>query len=706
MPCNPITVPSPSGGGTPNSGFGQPFIGPGTIIPLPSPFPEDLVDIFNKLQFLFPPGVLQPSLNRNFGKDIFDGIMKLLDQFMPFLMLYKFFLPILNLIICIIEVLCALMNPFSLIGALHRLFSQCIPAFLNLFPIFALILMIISLLLLLLALIEYIIEQILLLVEALLRNINALVIAFQTANSVGVIAIATKLAAMLCFFQNLFVLLAFFTAIIEIFKDILSMLFAIPPCQGGENSQCCSPQYCPEIVQNVYTNTTGTLQYLKEVGVSTTIPVQNGYFNVPVVSESWQLWDVDQTVNQAFWNIVQANDVIATGATSPVFFPTDASYSATTTPQQAAYTCNLRLYYNPIPWGRTGHPQYIRFTNCIVLYAPTQSLELYNNTKQYEPTGVFYLAGGQGFLDDGKTPLDGYAPDGVTPLVGTFATLENFLHMPASFSSNPVLSPSDGYTFSNATYTFTPNLPVLLQKNLITLGCEPAIAISRAFVNNVVFSNIAVQTADLTSLVKSPTFPDPGSTQQCLTNAVTILQGNMTTQGVADFQSATNACLGNLQTNTQSALIALMVIGFSPCNSTFTLTPSTQFTTLTIAVNVSINENNGLPMTNNLPSSVSQQLATQLQAYATFGTVSRFTYDGYQSFVAYISSIDPGTGSVMVSFNNQILCTNVLPDTNTTPSHTLQSLDYQFIYLPYGTGIPLTGEGDTVGDQPRRDGGS
>src|SRR5271154_5878406 len=160
-PCSPtdVSFPSPSSPSGPAiPGLGIPFQIPVPSIGFPDGFPEDLLYILDLLQLLIPPGALKPQLSLNFGKDIFDGILKLLDQFMPFLMLYKFFLPFLNIIICIIEVLCALMNPFALIGALNKLFTQCIPEFLNLFPMFALIIMIISLLLLLLALVEYLIQ--------------------------------------------------------------------------------------------------------------------------------------------------------------------------------------------------------------------------------------------------------------------------------------------------------------------------------------------------------------------------------------------------------------------------------------------------------------------------------------------------------------------------------------------------------------------
>lgn len=696
MTCAAITLPTP---GPAPPGF--PFSLP--TIPIPNIDLEDLLDLFNRLQFLTPAGGFKPSLSINFSKDIFDAITSLLDQFMPFLMLYKFFLPVLNLIICIIEVLCALMNPFALIAALNRLFTVCIPAFLALFPIFALILLIISIIILLILLIEYLVAQIIIFVLLLLRNIAALVLAFAVSNATGVLAIAEKLANLLCFFQNLMVLLAFFGIIISIIKDILGMLFSIPPCEGGDNSACCNPQFCPEIVQNPYTRETGTLQYLNEVGVATTIQVPDGYFNVDLRTESWQLYDTQQTLQQQFWNIVDAYDVVADGYVSPVFFPTDTLYTATTVPAQVAYTVNLRLLYNPIIWGRAGTPHYIRFNNCVVLVAPTQAVQNADGTFAIEPTGVFFIAGGLGFLDDGKTPINGYASDGITP-TKVQATLNSFLHLPPVFSASPVLSSVGEVVFSDMTYTFTPNLPVLLQKNLITLGCEPAVALSRAFVNNVLFSNVAVQTANLQAIVNSPDFPDPAGAQECIQTALSTLQTNMTNQGVADFQTSANLCLSDLQTNASNALGALVGAGFSPCNSSFSLTPSIQFTTMPIIITVNINENSGIPITSSLPANIGQQLAQQITAAPTFGSVGPFTYDGYQVFTAPLTSTTPGSGTVSIVFQNQVLCTNTLPtDGITPPSHTLQSKSYQFVYAPTSSGnLPPTGEDDTTGITPRR----
>lgn len=623
-------------------------------------------------------------------------------------MLYKFFLPILELIICIIEVLCALVNPFAVIGALDRLFTQCIPAFLNLFPIFALIIMIISLLLLLLALIEYLIEQIICFILALIKNILALVAAFEIGSAVGVLAIANKLASLLCIFQNLFVLLALFGIIIQVIKDILGLVFAIPPCEGGNNSNCCGPLTCPALVQNNNSSTTGNMLYY--TAVEAPVP---GWVDIPGITaptialreESWQVYDYDQVAPLRFWDIVEAQDVIDDGYNPPpVYFPTSQTYTADTPVNQAAYTVNLRLFYNPIQWGRTGKAQYLRFNNCIVLAPPTQ--ELVNGQLADIPVlnGVLYVAGGQGFLDDGKTIIDGYQPDGVTPLGPGFqASLNNWFHKPSPAS--PAFD--DGYTFTDVSYTWAASTPVLMQANLVTAGCMPQISLNRNFVNNTMFANIASQTQNLKNLINQPPntqgFPDPAGAQQCMQAALSTLRGNMTIAGVSDFQAMANICLSNLQNATYNGLQSMIGIGFSPCNSTFTLTPSSQFTTLPIQVQVNLTENNGMPLGRNLPSNVADTVAAGLVGYPTFGELGPFTYDGYQYFNANLTSSVTGSGSIMIAFQNQILCTNNLPSDGTNPSHTLQSLDYDFVYVPTVTvNIPGTGEGDTVGVDPRR----
>lgn len=716
MPCSPndVSIPIPTGpSGFPIPGFGIPFsLNVPDLSPFPDGFPEDLLDLLNRFQFLIPPGALKPQLNLNFGKDVFDAIMKLLDQFLPFLMLYKFFLPVLNLIICIIEVLCAIANPFKLASAISRLFSTCLPEFLNLFPILALIIMIISLLLLLLALIEYIIAQILKFINAILRNIRALVKAFQNGAASSVLAIAKKLGALLCIFQNLFVLLALFDLIIGIFRDMLSRVFAIPPCDDGNNGnpdKCCTPDVCPAIVKNGdYTRTTGTLQYVNQLGYDTAsifssisgFPAEFAALFSSASSartESWQLFDVSQEQAQQFINITNAYDVPANTNPFPVFFPTDANYSATTEPTQAAYTVNLRFFYNPAQWGRTGVARYVKINNCIVLKAPTADLQNYQNQNVSVPSGVIYLAGGLGYEDDGTTVLTGFADDGITP-ISAQATLNNFLHRPALNYPNTII-----YTPAidlNMEYTFQPNLPVLLQKNLVTLGCMPDVALNRTFVNTVLAGNIGLNIVLVNDLINGRNgnvFPNPAAAQECLSNALSALRSNLTEAGAAQFQATATACLNKLQDDTNNALSNIIGIGVNPCSSVFTVDTNSQFTTLPITISVTLNENSGTNVAVGLPNTVASTVASQLKAYPTFGKASDFSYDGYGTFTSEITSDTAGSGQVMVSFNNNMLCKN---DTSVSPPvHTLQTIDYSFIFtaLP-AQGKPRRDPGDVSGD--------
>lgn len=698
-PCSPndISIDIPTTPGPSIPGFGSPHaIKAPDINPFPDGMPEDLMDIMDKLQLIIPPGVIKPSLNPNFGKDVFDGIMKLLDQFMPFLMLYKFFLPVLNMIICIIEVLCAIPNPFKLAKAITKLFTQCIPAFLSLFPMFALVVMIISLLMLLLALIEYIIVQILNLVEKVLHNINMLQNAFQEANTTSVLKIAKKIGSILCLFQNLFVLLAIFTIIIQVIKDILNLVFAIPPCDdnNSDDDGCCTTDVCPAIVKNNYTRNTGKLKYLNSAGTETTIslPPPIGTITTSARTESWQLFDEQQEVIQKFINVVNAFDVPTSSNESPpffkpVFFPSDAVYNAKTPIKQAAYTVDLKFFYNPSAWGRSGKSRYIIFKDCIVIAAPTNALKLFNNGINVINNGVLSLAGGKGFEEDSVTLLTGFSANGITP-ISDQATLENFLHLPNTSS----MQPNDGQVLSNVEYTFKPNLNILLQKSLVTTGCLPEVALSKEFINNT-FAGDALMKLDS---LKKLSFPDVNLAQECLTTALNTLRFNLTPEGVADFQSTSEICLNQLKKETSKALESLIVLGFDPCKSTMTIDPNVQFTSKIIKLKVTLNETNGLPLAVNMSQDVGENLSSKLKAYVTFGKVSKFTYED-NMFLADISSDFPGAGKVMVSFDDTMLCKNTINPV----SHTLQELDYNFVYAP-AKSVVKTGVGDTEG-MPARD---
>ena len=511
-------------------------------------------------------------------------------------------------------------------------------------------------------------------------------------------------------------LLALFNIVIQVFKDILSKIFAIPPCDDGNNGnpdKCCTPDVCPLIIKNGdYTRTTGTLQYVNQVGYSTSaiagLPPEFAALFAglsAIRNESWQLFDTQQNIEQAFINITHAFDVPPTFTPFPVFFPTDANYTATTAPSQVAYTVNLRFFYNPVLWGRTGTARYVQINNCIVLKAPTATLQAFDNTLVPEPTGVFYIAGGLGFEDDGTTVLTGFAADGVTPITDQ-ATLNNFLHKAAitvPTGSPPVFTPA--IDLVDLQYTFQPNLPVLLGKNLVTLGCMPDVALTRTFVNTVIAGGISLNTALINNLINGVgdtngvpnVFPDPGAAQECLTVALLALRSNLTEQGVAEFQATTTVCLNKLQNDTNAALNNVIAIGVNPCASVISLDTNTQFTTLPITISVVLNENSGSNVALGLPSTVGDVVASQLKAFPTFGVAGPFSYDGYGTFTSELTSSATGTGQVQVAFNNNIFCTNDL--TVSPPIHTLQTLDYAFVYTSQpATGEPRRTPSDIAGD--------
>lgn len=715
MPCDidDISINLPDGPSGPTiPGFGSPFSIslPTTKFPFPNGFPEDLLSIFSKLKLIFPAGILQPSLNPNFGKDIFDGIMKLLDQFFPFLMLYKFFLPVLNLIICIIEVICAIKNPIKLFRAIRKLFRNCIPDFLSLFPIFALIAMLISLLLLLLELIQYIIDKISKLIETILRNIRALEKAIQKSDEESIKAISRKIAALLCVFNNLFVLLSAFAIIIQTIKDILAVKFRIPPCStpsSGATEQevldsCCGPDVCPDYVLSNTSRTTGSLKHLNGIVTVTNValpiaidPNAGNFLTATLRERSFQLYDISQNVDERFINIVDAYDIPTYINPKPVFFPTDSIYTKDTPTSKAPYLVDLEMFYNPNSYNRFGIkyglPRNILFKNCIVLNAPDVFLNTFDNSKLEIANGVIDIGGGLGYESDGVTPLYGFS-DGYE-FTTNQATIETFLGMPTWYTTNPQLNVNDGYLFSNVSYTLKPNFEVLFSKDLVSSACYPPLR-NDVDASNTLFGNNFNFKLDLfTNLINSDSFPNPGATQECLQLALDTLRTNLNETTLAEFQTSTDLCLSDLKLKCENSIEDLMDIGIDTSKSSFTINPSIQFTTEKIKVSVLFKDGNNQPIATNLSSLVANNIAKKITADVSFGTISKFTYDGSSLFIAEISSDNGGVGNVEVLYNGQSLTTITVPeDLDVSITSTISSQEYKFVFAA------SSGAGSVVAD--------
>lgn len=687
MPCNPIdsgdvTLPSlPAGFG----GLPVPQL-PAFDIPFPNLPIEDLLALFNQLNMILPPGILKPHLSSNFSKDVLDAILSLLEKFMPFLMLYTFFMPILNMILCIIEILCAINNPFKLIKSLIRLFRVCIPEFLALFPYFALIMMIISLLLLILALILYLIQRIIDFIRQIIENIRLLAEAVSSADNDSVIAITIKLGDLLCIFQNLFVLLGVVLLIFEIIERLLTLSFRIPPCDDDDGSSdgCCTPDVCPSFIKNnkEFTAVTGTLQYFNSVTQF------SGLTGATVIRPaSFQLYDTESPEDRMFNNITHAFDLPE--GVSQVFFPEGETYSATTTANRVPYLVDLRFYYDPATFGRTDDlgARFVRVTNCIVLAPPVDGVADFENNLVAPYNGTLSLAGGLAYEDDAITLMK------VAPTDERGATLETLIHFDDVIDSNPIVTEFDGLTMEGITYTFKINHAILISKTLITLGCHPDVALNKNFMNRTVAARLNTNADTLRNI----RLPDVAGAQTCIINAINTFRQSVSVESAATLQTAVTTCLTGLQSETNQTLTDVINAGFDPFRSDFTIDAPIQFTTKPIIVSVSLNEAGGNSITSNLPATVGAELAGNLTATITLGDIGSFSYDGSSKFIAEVTSALSGNGTIQVAYNGEFVSILDNPaDTTVTPSVTTKELLYTFVQSPsLSTGIG--GDAGSVG---------
>jgi len=696
MVCRPLS----------SSDFSVPTIpGIGLSIPLPDlniPFPDiplnDLTDLFNKLGMLLPPGNLKPNLDSDVFNDVMQAVNDILRKFLPFLMLYKFLLPILNLILCIIEVLCSLSNPIKTLRALRRLFRVCIPEFLALFPFFALIAMIIALLLLILALIEYLINRILGILKRILANIILLSKAASRLDNDSILGIVKKIGDLLCLMQNLFVIFGVILLIIQLIKAMLGLGFRIPPCDSSDGSSdgCCTPDVCPSFIKNNtdITSSTGNFLYFNQVGIDSGLILPVGF--PPIVStirsESWQFYDPNLSQSQAFINITNAFDLPS--GTKQIFFPSGATYNATTNPSSTPYTITFDVLYNPTTFGRIDPKgiRLIKIKDAIVQAPPTNGLSSFDGHTFVAPfNGVLNLIGGSITEEDGTVIND---PNGNPFTIGTL------FHLPIN-NNGAIPHSTDSVLFSNISYTFTIHHEVLFGNGLITAGCIPSVAADRDFINTTIGTQFNLNGQNLSNIV----LPDMLGAQECITNSINIFRNSLSVESTAIFQASITTCLNNLKTDTSNALTAAIIAGFDQFKSDFTLDTPIQFTTLPIKVSAALNESSGNSMTNGIPVDVAASLATHISGKITLGNLSPFVYDGYQLFVADLTSSAPGNGTIEVAFDNKFISIlNNPTNIDQSPSVSVKTLAYTFVQSGALTGEPRRDVEDVSADGKVRTG--
>lgn len=673
MPCqidaNLNPIPSP---GIPIPGFGLPFS------PIQLPYPsadlpleviEDILALVNQLGALFPSGLFKPNMDFSM-KSILDFIANLLSQIAPFMSFYNFIMAALRLFACIIEVLCAIPDPFAVANKLKVLFTECLPPFFNLFPWLALIAMILALLLLILALIEYIVNKIIEAIESIIKNLELLARGASLQDAQSTLAAAQKIASLLCFIENLMAIFIAIAAIIAVINS-LAAIAGFTICAEDDSNGCCPPEICPPFIKNNANGiavTNGKLIYFKEINTDIDTLLGAGLssqFNLPPLrEEKWQIYNDDALNSQTY----PIKDIITPTATGNIFWPDGLNLEADASLKKAPYTVDITINnYNPEvvnPTDLTGARSFV-IKDCIVVRKPYVGVRLFNNSFSITQnnSGTLNIEGGKVYEADGTTSY---------LINNEQATLNTFLFQTAVVGQVPILS--DALEF-DVQFTWKPNHGALAGYQLITVGCNPVIATEKA-----VFNSILISEGIDSVLVKifPLQLPDVNQTVACVSEAIADFKLDASPATASVLQGKIQSCFQTLTNDTTAAVCALVLKGASQFHSTVTLSSDSEFVSRPIIVSVILRDSSGNSLSNSLPPSC--DLASKLQGTVTFGKIGAFTYDGVQQFNAEITTEVPGNGILTVTFDGKVLSQIAFGTGNDTSS--IAPVNPSFIFLP------------------------
>jgi len=526
---------------------------------------------------------------------------------------------IMQVVSCIIDVLCALMNPFAVIAAMIRLFGVCIPDFILVLPQLAIPAKILCLIKIIIAIIEYVLEVLVPLILDIVQNIQDLIDAIEDKNADALNAVAFKLTQLLKELLNVLGILAALDAILIMIKALIDAGFGLPCSGGGGSCSDCGEDQCPSVMQNrTLTGSDGRMTILfGPDGFSYFIRFTSGS-NAQNFKELREFFpdgvdysNTDDTGKVPYTLAAGSRTYIvsAIDAGGGLYLRTaqnpqydDGYLSSVTSPVIAGV---------PTPVDATG--QYIRFGTDTLSFSSSDAngwIEMFETNAALDPmknSGTFKITS---VYDGYNVKLDGTT----TSAWDGYSIISPGPHM--IWRKMP-RAPGSGYAMQ---YTFTINHDELIRRNMIGLGCHPDVKAAIEGTRNrlpVVDDTALPALPDVSALISKATAclsdvaPDDLDVQWVLDNYGTL------EQDIADVSSCVTSSLGDLRDEMVDYAEEIYPRIFDAENSIFTVDKEIVIVGGTAVVTITPLDVYGGRLAEDLPPGI-----IDVKAFTTFGTLS------------------------------------------------------------------------------------
>lgn len=551
-----------------------------------------------------------PSGTVNIG-DIIADHARVLSNFTS---AYSVFTIMMRMISCIIDVLCAVANPFSMVSAMARLFGECLPEFLLIFPQFAIVAIILCYIKIIVSIIEYIFETLAPLLTDLLANINDLINAFAFNNTDAQAAVAFKIASLVKEIYSIVGILSALAALSVMINAILALGVA-PPC-GGSGGSCsgCGDDQCPSTIQNDdLEGTDGVmivifgeqlfnfeLRFFSSSAQSSLLQIRDFFprglnyneleldkipYKITIDGDDFAITGVDSGGTAILFQIPneqRTDGYLSSVVVAPTVLAADQIRFGTDTPFFDSATHTNK--YLELLEKREGSAA----TNSGTWYIDTV-LDEYNVILDKDPSGT-------------GSAFDGYAI--ANPTNHIYWRLAN-------------IAPGVG---GNKTFLLDINHEELVRHGLIGLGCHPAVKTSLDSTNNRFpdAANISFPTfPDLDSIIASTTACLNGMAPENITSQYVLDNYGTIATGAADLQECLEGILQPFQDDLEDFASQVYTRIFDRENTTFTATPETQEVGKTITVSVIALDIYGNPLGTDLPPGI-----IEVDIFTTAGDLS------------------------------------------------------------------------------------